>query len=91
MNEAIDEMSSLFILDVVEGATVVNLCDRAIDYYIAAFVWSLISIQVRIKKDDQGTIGEYRKEFEEVYERIRPLVMQRLDYADGVLMSAERN
>lgn len=97
MNDYIDKVSSLFMLDVLEAANVVHICPSAREYYIAAFVWSLTSLLIERRKDDVGNsfdlkvqlppISSYRLEFEKVYDNLRPLVMQRLDYADGVIDS----
>lgn len=97
MESYIDKVSALTMIGVLQAADKISLCEKARDYYIAAFVWALVSALVKSKPDDSKNIFgpskysmvEYRKEFEEVYDRLRPLVMQRLDYVDGLVDSVQ--
>lgn len=86
MNNAIDKISTLYCMDVVAAAALINLCDKSMDYYIANIIWPLLALRIKRSDNDTGTIEEYRLEFEKVYDRLRPLIMERITYADGVLM-----
>ncbi len=88
MNKEIDKASVFGTVDAVIAADALNICPAAKDYYIAAFVWSLMTTLLKPNPGDSpivSSMDNYRSQFEEIYDRLRPLVMQRIDYSDGVV------
>lgn len=89
MDNVIDKIASLLMLEALSDAKSINLCPIARDYYIAAIIFHFVSALVVRRADDNdwktNPIASYRQDFENVYDRLRPLVMQRIDYADAVV------
>lgn len=85
MERMLDLVAAEVCLITVDGAVRLNICDTAKDYYLASIVWAVMSIGIRQKKDDDGSCVIYQKEYEDMFERIKLLVLQRLDYIDGVV------
>ncbi len=93
MNKEIDKASVFGTVDAVIAADALNICPAAKDYYIAAFVWSLMTTLLKPNPGDSpivSSMDNYRSQFEEIYDRLRPLVMQRIDYSDGVVDTSVR-
>ncbi len=74
----------------IAAAQHMHICDSAKDYYLASIVWGILSAGITQTKDDDGSCAMYRKEYEELFDRLKPLVMQRIDYADAMLMKEGR-
>lgn len=85
MNAAIDALAVTNIIQIRADMAAMNLCLKSDDYFIAALIWSCLAAIIYRKPDDKGQMcfEDYAKEYEAAYERLKPLVMQRLVYADG--------
>jgi len=94
MEHSINTIASVLMLEALNDANSINLCPDARDYYIAAIMFTFVSALIPKRKDDndyrKNPIASYRQEFENVYDRLRPLVMQRIDYADAVVDEMEK-
>lgn len=90
MNERIDDLSAKVCLAVILAGRGLNICPQAHDYFISAIVADLLMTLLPKMKSDRETMQEVAKEYEEIYDRVKPLIMQRPEYADGV-MDSERN
>jgi hypothetical protein len=71
---------------VIGGAISMSICDEAKEYYLASIIWAVLSAGIRTAKNDDGSCAMYRKEYENLYDKLKPLIMQRIDYADAVLL-----
>ena len=90
MNDRIDKLSAKVSLVVILSAQNMHICPKAHEYFISAIVADLLMTLLPKMKSDKETMQEVAKEYEEIYDRLKPLIMQRLEYADGV-MDSERN
>lgn len=86
MEGGLDIVAAEVCLVTIEGAIRMHICDKAKEYYLASIIWAILSAGIRTRKDDDGSCALYRKEYEDMYDRIKPLVMQRIDYADAMIM-----
>lgn len=88
MNAAIDALAAHNIVQIRSDIEAMNLCIKSDDYFIAALIWSCLAAIIYRKDDDKGQMcfEDYAKEYEAAYDRLRPLVMQRLAYADGSVL-----
>lgn len=80
------------ILDVFYG---LNYCDQSKDYFYAAFIFQMVvgccpvfgNQSRKLSKDEYKKtmrLANHRVEIEEAYDRLKPLIMQRIDYIDGL-------
>lgn len=88
MNDAIDGITALNIIQIRGEIAALNLCTTAYDHYIAALIWSTIAATIAKEDRQDQSFESYAAKYEAAYDRLKPLVMQRLAYADGVLMSS---
>lgn len=88
MNDCINKLCALNILQNRANMASMNLCTKADDYFIAAMIWSCLASIVNRKEGDNGQMcfEDYAKEYEAAYDRLKPLIMQRLQQADGCLL-----
>lgn len=84
MNKEIDTVSSLACAEICVVAIEMGICKDARDYYIACILSDIMMVLLspHIRPSEQ------EKEFEEVYNRIKPLVMQRLHYTSDKMEEA---
>lgn len=89
MELAIDTVASIMMHEALRNANNIQICPVARDYYIAAIMFTMISALIPKRPDDKdyrvNPIASYRQDFESVYDRLRPLVMQRIDHADAMV------
>jgi nucleotidyltransferase/DNA polymerase involved in DNA repair len=90
MNDNIDNLSAMICTAVVISAQRMHICDQAKDYFISALMADMMMTLLPKQKSREETMQECANEYEEIYERIKPLIMQRLEYADGVVDSMEK-
>lgn len=66
--------------------------NAAIDSLAAMNIIQIRAAIIYRKDGDKGQMcfEDYSKEYEAAYDRLRPLVMQRLQYADGVTLGVDR-
>lgn len=90
MEAGIDIAIGEVCLATIASALEMHICDAAKEYYLASIIWGVLSAGIRQSKDDDGSCAMYRKEYEKLFDRLKPLVMQRIDYADAVVDEMEK-
>lgn len=94
MDLVVDKIAAVLMIEAMSDADAINLCPAAREYYIAAIVFTFISSLVIKRKDDndyrKNPMASYRQDYEKIYDRLRPLVMQRIDYVDAVVDEMEK-
>ena len=88
MNAYIDHVIGIMIIQMRSDMAALNICKKADDYFIAGMIWACIAVVIDARENkDKGKLSfeDYKKEYEEAYDRLRPLVLERLIYADGVM------
>lgn len=93
MNKYIDEISVILMLEALRDANAIHLCDKAREYYVAAIVWTMVAALIKKKEthDENKLVGaDYRLDFEQTWDRLKPLVMERIDYVDAQVMRGRK-
>jgi hypothetical protein len=89
-NVLIDKVVAMATQDLSDAFFALNFCDKARDYYFSAMIFQMLigccpqyGKHVR-KGAELGRLEEHRQEIEAAYDRIRPMIMQRIEYIDGM-------
>lgn len=93
MNKGVDYVAGRVSLYVLGAGEELGICEKARDYYIAAAVSHIMQLLLYAKPGDKRgselDMSDYVKDMEAIYDRLKPLVMERLDYVDGYLDTME--
>lgn len=86
MEQGLDMVAAEVCCITILSAQHMHICNEARDYYLASIIWAVLSTGISQRKDDDGSCAMYRKEYKDMFDRLKPLVMQRIDYADATIM-----
>lgn len=87
MNSNINSLSAFTLRTIVVAYGSLGICDKAKDYFFASLIADLMLV-LAIPSDAKYTLP-HKDKVEAAYDRIRPLIMQRLEYADAMVNEKE--
>lgn len=83
MNANINSLSAFTLRTIVVAYSAIGVCPKAKDYFFASLIADLMLV-LAVPSDAKYTLP-HKDKVEAAYERIRPLIMQRLEYADAMV------
>jgi hypothetical protein len=90
-NGLLDKVSAVITINASDSFHGLEFCDKSRDYFYSALIFQLLisccpkyGAFLRNSKGKIGRLENHREEFEAAYERLKPMVMQRIEYLDGM-------